>query len=78
MEKELAGGLIAGKEEAKYKVEFKEGKLVADVSYSDHGLSGVVQLSLDAEFVLLALKKAIPGSIDDVVLDAAIKLLKGE
>jgi hypothetical protein len=74
MEKKIVEGQLG--KEAVYKVEFKEGKLCAEVLYDSPMFDAGVVLKLDAETVLEALKKAIPGAIDDVVIDSAKKLIK--
>lgn len=59
----------------KYDVEFKEGKLVALVSAQVGFADAEFALKIGAEQVLDALKKAIPGEYDDVILDMVKKLL---
>lgn len=63
-------------DKANVKVEFKEGKLVAELVYDHPVVDAGIVLKLDSEAVIEALKKAIPGTIDDVVLEAAKALLK--
>jgi hypothetical protein len=63
--------------EVDLKVEFKEGKLCAEVVLDSKLLDGSVVLKLDAVEVVEALKKAIPGVIDDAVLDVVKKMLVG-
>lgn len=74
MEAEIAGGKLGDK--GLYKLEFKEGKLCVEVTY-DHAIvdAGIV-VKLDAESVIEAIKKAIPGQIDDAVLDLLKLALK--
>lgn len=74
MEKDLVDGKIG--EVGAYDVEFKGGKLVAKVSAQVHGLNAAVELSADSDLVIEALKAAIPGKIDDAVLDLVKLALK--
>lgn len=69
MDKDLVNGPIGNV--GKYDVEFKGGKLVASVDVVAGVASASVKLELDAGQVLDALKKAIPGSIDDLIIDMA-------
>lgn len=73
MEAELVEGKIADK--ADYKVEFKDGKLCAELSANLPLLDAGIVIKVKAEAVLDALKAAIPGHFDDAVLDAAKLLL---
>lgn len=59
----------------KYDVEFKEGKLVCEVSAQVGFADAGFVLKIGAEQVLDALKKAIPGDYDDVIIDMAKKLI---
>jgi hypothetical protein len=76
MEKDIIDGNLGDK--GSYDVEFKGGKLVAKVSYSViDGVKGSAEIEVGADAVLEALKKAIPGEIDDAllnVLKAGLKL----
>ena len=71
--KEIAEGQIG--QDAKYDIEFKDGKLVAEVVYAGQFAEAGVVVKLPASAIKEAIKKAIPGQIDDLVLDAAFKLL---
>lgn len=76
MEKDIAEGNIGTV--GVYDIEFKGGKLVAKAKLgtsTDQGLSleADMLISLDAEKVIDAIAKAIPGQIDDAVLS----LIKG-
>lgn len=76
--KEIAKGKIG--EVGEYDVEFKDGKLVAIAAVSKEATAGValkadVSIEISARAVLEALKKAIPGTIDDAVLELAAKAL---
>jgi hypothetical protein len=67
MEADLVQGPIGAV--GNYDVSFKDGKLLAQLSASPvSGVKAGVQLELDAEVVLDALAKAIPGTIDDALL----------
>lgn len=71
---DLAGGQIGS--EAQYKVEFAGGKLVVSVNYQGIEAGAAVSVSVDAVSVLEALKKLIPGQVDDAIfsiIEAAIK-----
>lgn len=61
--------------EAKYDVKFEDGKLKLGVSYEGALAGSSVEVHVGAKQVLEALKKVIPGVVDDVVLDAASKAL---
>lgn len=79
MEKDIIEGKIG--EVGAYDVEFKGGKLVAKAGVSKEPAPGVsvkadVSLEIGAKLVLEALKKAIPGQVDDIFIDMAIKALE--
>lgn len=74
MEKELAEGQLGP--EAKYEVAFKEGALVASLDYQGKVLGAGVVVRLPVSQVVAALKAAIPGKIDDAVLDIIEAALK--
>ena len=78
MEKDIAEGKIG--EVGAYDVEFKGGKLLAKVGLAKEVTAGVsakadVSVEIDARSVLEALKKAIPCTIDDALLELAAKAL---
>lgn len=78
MEKDLAEGKIG--DAGSYDVEFKDGKLVAKVGLAKDAVPGVsvhgdLSVEVSARAVIEALKKAIPGVIDDAVLELAAKAL---
>lgn len=54
-----------------YDLEFKDGKLsfVVDIAAPGGLISGKLGVALDAAAVIDALTKAIPGQIDDAVLN---------
>lgn len=70
---EIAEGPIGNV--GKYDIEFKEGKLVCEVSAQVGFADAGFVLKIGAEQVLDAIAKAIPGTIDDAVIDMAKKLL---
>lgn len=67
MDQEIVQGDIGSV--GKYDVEFKEGKLVAeiDAGAGDGLVTAGLVVKLDAGKVLDAIAKAIPGTIDDAV-----------
>ena len=75
MEADLAEGKIGNV--GSYDVEFKGGKLVASVK-ADLGVckAGVV-IEVSAEHVINAIEKAIPGQLDDAILEILKKTLIG-
>lgn len=76
MEKEIVEGKIGTV--GAYDVEFKNGMLVAKVGGSHEiGLTVAVEVSVSAHAVLAAIKKAIPGQIDDAILDVLEAALVG-
>jgi hypothetical protein len=65
-----------------YDVEFRQGKLIARVDVHHEateglGVSADVEVSLDAGKVIDALEHAIPGQLDDAVLELLRKVLVG-
>ena len=74
MEKDLVDGKLG--ELGQYDVEFKGGKLRGELKVAKLGLSAGVVVEIDADQVLDALAKAIPGTIDDAVLGLAKAALK--
>ena len=67
MEADILDGKIG--EAGAYDVEFKGGKLLAKVDVGSGPFTGKVELAIDAGKVMDELKKAIPGQIDDAVID---------
>ncbi len=55
--------------EANYAVKFENKKLVAEVLYDGKVVDSGLVLKLDLEIVKEAIKKAIPGVVDDAILD---------
>jgi len=74
MEKDIVDGKIGAV--GAYDVEFKEGKLVAKLDVEKVGVGASVAVFIKAEAVLEAIKKAIPGQIDDAVLNILEGVLK--
>ena len=71
MDSHIVGGQIG--DNAKYAVDFKEGKLVAELSVNEGAFSGGLLVKLDAGQVLDAIARAVPGQLDDAV----IAIIKG-
>lgn len=75
MEQELVSGKIG--EKGSYKAEFKGGKLVAGALLDTSVLDVELTVKLDAEPVVVLvidkIKEAIPGTIDDALLEMAKK-----
>lgn len=68
MEKEIVAGNLGSI--ANYDVEFKGGKLIAklDAEKAEYGIKAGVFFEAGAEAVIDAIARAIPGTIDDVLL----------
>jgi hypothetical protein len=71
MEAVISDGQIGP--EAKYDVAFKGGKLVLSLDYQGKMAGAGVSVSVDANAVISAIEAAIPGKLDDAVLE----LLRG-
>lgn len=71
---DLTTGLIGP--ETKYTVKFEAGRLVAELVYDGKVLDSSLKITLDSDAVIEAIKIAIPGKIDDVLLDLAKSALK--
>jgi hypothetical protein len=74
MEKHIVEGKIGAV--GAYDLEFKDGKLSFKIGVAHSGVSADVVVALDSDAVIDALKVAIPGKIDDAVLDLAKVALK--
>ena len=72
MELEIIEGPIG--EIGKYHCYFSKGKLIVDANVAVSPVESVNKLSVDAGVIIDAIKNAIPGKVDDVVLD----ILKAE
>lgn len=65
--KELAQVEVSKEVEAK--VEFVDGKILLKGQYDGKGLSVGLVMTVKSEYFLDELKKAIPGEIDDKLID---------
>jgi hypothetical protein len=75
MEKDIVDGKIG--EVGAYDLEFKNGKLSFKVSALKSGVSVSALVEAEADAVIDAMAKAIPGQIDDAVfglIKAALKV----
>lgn len=64
--------------ESKMKVELKGGKVILSADFASGGLDAQLSASLDTDYFMDELAKAIPGQIDDAiiaVMKAALKSL---
>lgn len=59
-----------------YKVEFTGGKLVATAAHSSTYVGADLSIRLDTDVVIDAIKAAIPGQVDDMVLELLKQSLK--
>lgn len=76
MEADIVDGKLG--EVAQYDVEFKGGKLVAKIDAKHPiGVEGGAYMAIDARAVKEAIKKAIPGKVDDIILDTVFGPLIG-
>ena len=62
--------------EAKYSLKFSGGKLLVELEYQGAELMGGVKLGLGVDQLMDALKAAIPGQFDDMVIELAKQALK--
>lgn len=67
MEKDLVQGNIGNA--GKYDLAFKDGMLVLSIEENDALGSSKIERSIGARAVLEALKKAIPGTLDDAFIN---------
>ena len=74
----MEASILSGKigDVGQYAVEFKGGKLVSKVDVASPVIEAGAYVNIPAEAVIAALKAAIPGHFDDVLLDGALALLK--
>lgn len=62
-----------------YDVEFKEGKLKGFIKVnSPVGINGSLGIEFEAAIIIEALKKAIPGQVDDAIFDVIKKALESQ
>lgn len=74
MEKDIIDGKIGSV--GGYDLEFKGGKLMFKVNVAWNGLAAEIGVGVDADGVIDAIAKAIPGQIDDQVLALVKAALK--
>jgi hypothetical protein len=74
MEKDIVDGKIG--EVGKFDLEFKEGELRFVLDVGKFGLSAGMKVAVKAEDVIDAIAKAIPGQIDDAILQVLKAALK--
>lgn len=55
--------------EGELNLEFKEGKICLTISYDGKGVDGGVFANIEPAYFMEKLKTAIPGKIDDVIID---------
>lgn len=75
-EKQLAEGNLGAV--GQYDIDFKEGKLCAELKASHGAVEGSMVVKLDAGAVLDAVAKAIPGQVDDAVFGLIKAALLGK
>lgn len=62
----------------KYDLKFEDGKLVIEANYEMEMAGAGVNVHVGAKQVVEAIKKAIPGQIDDVILDMLLAALEAK
>ena len=62
----MKGGLGS---DGNYQLNFENGDLIFTVSYDGDGLDGEIRLILDPEYFIDKLADAIPGKLDDLILE---------
>jgi hypothetical protein len=60
--------------EGDLKVEIKEGKVTLAVGLDTKGVDVAASVTVDVSYFLGKLKAAIPGNVDDVIIDALDKI----
>lgn len=73
MEGQLAN---VSKGEVDLDVAFKDGKLQLSVKYDGKGVDAGVSVALEPEYFLSKLKAAIPGQVDDTVINLLLAAMK--
>jgi hypothetical protein len=73
MENELVN---LSKGEVDLDVAFKQGKLQLTVKYDGKGADASVTVALESEYFLSKLKAAIPGQVDDAVINLLLAAMK--
>lgn len=64
---DLGSGAIGA--EGSYSIKFEEGKVKMKVDYAGKGAQAGVFVNLEKKYFLQQLKDAIPGGVDDWVID---------
>jgi len=62
--------------EAKADLKIEGGKVIVSIQYDGAQASALAQVSMDVEQYAALLKKAIPGQIDDAVIDVLVAAMK--
>lgn len=62
--------------EAQAEMKIADGKVVLSLNYVGKQATGSASLSLDVEQFAQMLKDAIPGTIDDAIIDVLIAAMK--
>lgn len=62
--------------EAKASLKFDGGKAILGIEYAGVQASALAQVSLDVEQFGKLLKDAIPGQVDDAIIDVLIAAMK--
>lgn len=73
---DLGSGQIGA--EGSYSIKFEQGKVKMQVAYAGKGADAGMHLNLDKKYFLQQLKDAIPGGIDDFIIDQLDKLIGEE
>jgi hypothetical protein len=76
MEEKVLNEMALGSEGG-VKLVVADGKLKLEVKYDSKGLDGVVGLELDPDYFIDKLAEAIPGKVDDAILNILKAALKG-
>lgn len=67
MDRELLNKDVSS--ELKLKIEIKDGKVLLSALYDGKGVDANMGVSVDSDYFLDQLKEAIPGQIDDAIID---------
>lgn len=62
--------------EAKAGMKIAEGKVILSLNYEGKQAGAQVSVSLDSKQYAAMLKAAIPGGIDDVIIDALVAIIE--
>lgn len=63
--------------DAEYDLEIIDGHLTLVFSYDGPGVDGVIKVTVDVAHFLDKFKQAIPGQVDDAILELVKGALKG-